>query len=142
MKNRYKHIYSFLIVFITSIALCIEQIFNYSQINRGFKNPVGALNVPINNSLILIIALSVLLFVAYFAIKAQRHLRLNVGLLLILMGGIPNVWQRIFYGYVQDEFSFYNLYFNGADIVIVIGCVWVVFTIIFPKEKTVDKEGF
>lgn len=56
---------------------------------------------------------------------SRERFRAWSGLVLVLMGGLINLYQRVFWGSVLDNINlpFINLWFNLADILITIGCI-------------------
>lgn len=59
----------------------------------------------------------------------------NIGLLLIILGGASNFFDRIYYGYVIDwmrVFVFPLSVFNIADLMIIVG----ILCLIFPLKKS------
>ena len=65
---------------------------------------------------------------------------------LIISGGIGNLIDRIFRGYVVDYLDFSKIIdypiFNFADIMIAIGTIWISIIIIFDlfKDNKIEKE--
>ena len=109
--------------------------FNYIQ-NTG-----AAFNMGTNN-IITIIIINVIII--GLIIKFIKDNDLDIGVLLsifiVLAGGISNLIDRIFRGFVIDFidvniFNFPN--FNVADICIVLGIVFLIFIII---KSTINKE--
>lgn len=84
-----------------------------------------------------IICIAVLIIIYYTEKKDEKAF---IGLFLILSGGIGNLIDRAFRGYVVDFIDTpFIATFNIADSLIVIGCIWVileeVFSSIFSKRK-------
>ena len=109
--------------------------FNYIQ-NTG-----AAFNIGTNN-IITIIIINVIII--GLIIKFIKDNDLDIGVLLsifiVLAGGISNLIDRLFKGFVIDFidvniFNFPN--FNIADICIVLGIVFLIFIII---KSTINKE--
>ena len=109
--------------------------FNYTQ-NTGVAFNIGT------NNIITIIIINVIII--GLIIKFIKDNDLNIGalisLFIVLAGGISNLIDRIFRGFVIDFidvniFNFPN--FNIADICIVLGIVFLIFIII---KSTINKE--
>ena len=109
--------------------------FNYTQ-NTGVAFNIGT------NNIITIIIINVIII--GLIIKFIKDNDLNIGalisLFIVLAGGISNLIDRIFRGFVIDFidvniFNFPN--FNIADICIVLGIVFLIFIII---KLTIKKE--
>ena len=84
--------------------------------------------------------------VAWMAITKPKGLWLRTGLSFIIGGGIGNMIDRIFRGYVVDmiDCRFINFYvFNAADSFVCIGCAMVVLALIveIAQEKKSQKNG-
>ena len=89
-----------------------------------------------NHTLFLTIITSVFVLVMLYVIVSKRtgSKLFNVSLILITAGGLGNLYDRIFYGYVVDylEFTFVNYaVFNFADVIINIGAVFLFIYLIF-----------
>lgn len=90
----------------------------------------------------LLIVFSILFLIAFvlFDVFYKKQSKLYfVAFNLILAGGIGNLIDRIFLGYVRD-FIFINVpfmpyYFNLADIFLTIGTILLVIEILFKKEN-------
>ena len=57
----------------------------------------------------------------------------NTALLLIIFGGVSNLFDRIYFGYVIDWINISTSTFNIADIMIVLGIICLIFH--FKKSK-------
>lgn len=61
--------------------------------------------------------------------------RLAICVTMVLAGGLSNLYDRIFMGYVTDMFSFGSFaVFNIADIFVVIGCVLAAIVVITDER--------
>lgn len=112
--------------------------FTYTQ-NTGTAFGIG------NNNTMLIIILNIIILGIIIKLLKERKdgIELNtlLSLILILAGGISNLFDRIFRGYVIDfiDVNFLNFpNFNLADISIVIG-VFLLVIIIFKNYKIKEK---
>ena len=111
--------------------LCIE----YTQ-NTGIAFNIGSNNVVI----IIIINIMILGLIFKFIKDNNLHIETLVSLFIVLAGGISNLIDRIFRGFVIDFidvniFNFPN--FNVADICIVLG---IIFLIVITIKSMLCKE--
>ena len=68
-------------------------------------------------------------------IKTQAGVVL-VGYLLIMVGGLSNLFDRLTYGYVVDMIRFFDIsVFNLADVMIMIGCGLIMLKILRTRDK-------
>lgn len=87
--------------------------------------------------------LAVLLWISFkYEIKSKM---LFASLVLVAAGGIGNLIDRIFLGYVIDfiSFSFFPPIFNFADCCITVGAVMLLVSMIFiknPAEKKIKED--
>lgn len=81
--------------------------------------------------------LSVVAAFVFLLMYKGRSKLLDWSLALIIAGGIGNLIDRIFLGYVTDMFSlsFFPPIFNFADIAITLGCAFMVLFVIFGKSE-------
>ena len=81
------------------------------------------------------IAITIGLFLYYSRLPLEnRFWWLRVPIILIIAGGIGNLYDRLVLGYVRDmfEFLFMNFaIFNLADVFVVVGCFTGAFVILF-----------
>ena len=67
----------------------------------------------------------------------------KVALLCIIAGGIGNLIDRFFLGYVTDmlSFSIFPPVFNIADIAVCLGCgILIIYVLFFMKDDKPKKE--
>ena len=87
---------------------------------------------------------TIIVFIVYIIknIK-QKELKLDIGISLVLGGGIGNLIDRIFRGYVIDYIDINNLFsfpiFNLADICIVLGIGIMVIDMLLEYIKMGEK---
>lgn len=104
-------------------------------------------------TLILTILTSILILVLLYVIvsKMFKSKLANIALMLITAGGLGNLYDRIFNGYVVDylEFMFVDYaIFNFADTLITVGAVLFVIYFLFfdktffQKKTTENVEGY
>ena len=89
---------------------------------------------------------AVLMVALLYMLLSGRHRNrwLSVSLVLIVAGGVGNLIDRVFVGYVVDflEFTFIDFpVFNVADICVVFGAgIMIVYALFFNKTFFVDKK--
>lgn len=97
----------------------------------------------------IIMAMTMIIIIAYYSLKLPEEERLTRWALALLVGGaVGNLYDRIVYGFVVDFFlfhlgSFDFPVFNIADIAIDVG-VFILFIDIFflsPEEEDTENEG-
>lgn len=99
-----------------------------------FKNSTIALSVFA--SLIFIV---ITFFVASKKVTKKSYL---FPLSLLAGGGIANVADRLSFGFVVDyiDFALINYpVFNFADICVVVGCIWLFFTVLLEKDEKKEE---
>lgn len=105
--------------------------FSYVQ-NTGGAFGIGKLSVVLIFNILIIIGVVVVL------VKLKNSINNYIPYVLVLSGGVGNLIDRIFKGYVID-FIDVNLFnfptFNIADICIVIGIIWLGIDIIIHNMK-------
>ena len=119
--------------------MLIEGFFKFSNI----QNTGGAFGI-FNSNIIIMIILNIILiaFMIRFILIRRKYMnrKVYVGLLFLIAGGISNLIDRIFRGYVVDYIDFTQIIdfpvFNLADIVLVVG--W--FLLIIGILKDIRKE--
>ena len=81
-------------------------------------------------------------FTAFFLYKNEKSWLFNISYVLITVGGIGNLIDRISLGYVRDfiSISFFPAIFNFADICITIGVILLLIYIVFFTGKE-EKNG-
>lgn len=108
------------------------------------KNP-NLLFWPINQTLSIISSLIILTGLALFLFnKKPKDGFLTTALILIIAGGLGNLYDRICLGYVIDYIGLFFLpisTFNLADMMISIGCLMVVGHLIKPgQQKAIVRD--
>ena len=104
----------------------IEGILNFTYV----ENTGGAYGIGNNSvSTIIIVNIIIITILGKFVLakKDEIHIAILFGFGLILAGGIANLADRIFRGFVVDYIDFNPLIeypvFNFADICVVVGCI-------------------
>ena len=113
----------------------INDIFHFTYVqNRG-----AAFNMLDGKSVILIAIPTIAIAVAiwYMEKHLEEHWTLFVSLVLVIAGGIGNLIDRCFMGFVTDMFDFrFWPVFNVADIAVCVGAgILVLYTFAFYEEK-------
>ncbi len=118
----------------------LKDIFHITYVqNRG-----AAFNMLDGKSLILIMVPLIAIGVAiwYMEKHLEEHWTLLVSLLLIIAGGVGNLIDRCFMGFVTDMFDF-RIWpvFNIADIAVCVGAgILVLYTFAFYEEKEKKED--
>lgn len=150
-----------LIIIIGLIIILLDQITKILVINENIilipnlllftytQNTGTAFGIGSNNAIIIIILNIIVLGVIIKFLKERKddvEMNIFISLILIASGGISNLIDRIFRGYVVDFidvnlFNFPN--FNVADISIIIGIGILLIVIIksFFSGKTIKNYG-
>lgn len=110
------------------------------------ENTGAAFGIFSGNVIFLIIITSIAILASIFLIfyKKITSKILICSLSLVIAGGIGNLVDRIFRGYVVDyvDFRFINFaVFNLADVFVVVGCIFLIIYILF-FDKKLDQNKF
>ncbi|MCH5304537.1 MAG: signal peptidase II, partial [Ruminococcus sp.] len=92
----------------------------------------------------IIFTLAVIIFLIAFLFKKKPTSKLlNTALILIIGGGIGNLIDRIFYGYVVDylSISFFPPVCNFADYCVTVGAVILVIYLLFFSDYLKKDKG-
>ncbi len=112
----------------------IQNIFHITYVQN-----TGAAFSILQGKQLFLIGLSILVFIILLVvlIKNKKHsVILNLSLTMILAGGIGNLIDRLFYGYVIDLFDFRVFpVFNVADSAISVGVVLLAVYLIFLEGR-------
>ena len=129
--------------------LIVKNLYNSStKIINGFlnftyiENTGGAFGIGSNNILVFIL-INIIVIGIIFKLLVSRKDELNIismiSASMIISGGMGNLIDRIFRGYVVDYIDVSPLIkypvFNFADIIIVLGVILLVINILFEKDK-------
>lgn len=118
-----------------SITL-INKVLNFTYVEN-----TGAAFGIFKNGTFMLSVLGVLIFLVitfFIASKKVTKKSLVFPLALLAGGGISNVADRISFGFVVDyiDFTLINYpVFNLADICVVVGCLWLLFAVLFEKQE-------
>ena len=78
----------------------------------------------------------IVLFLQIIKAKQNKSKLEFLGYLLIILGGLSNLFDRVVYGYVVDMLHLFSFsVFNLADVMIMVGCI-LIFSLTFLKSKT------
>ena len=119
----------------------IKDIFHITYVqNRG-----AAFNMLDGKSLVLILvpAIAIAIGVWYMEKHLEEHWTLLVSLVLVIAGGIGNLIDRCFMGFVTDMFDF-RIWpvFNVADIAVCVGAgLLILYTFAFYEEKEIEEDN-
>ena len=111
------------------------------------ENTGAAFSIFENNIIFLILITSIFLIFGIWVIMARKikHKLALLSVTLILAGGVGNLIDRIFRGYVIDYLEvklFRFAVFNFADCCVVIGAILLaVYVIFFDKSSKDDKKA-
>jgi len=106
-----------------------------------------------NRAVFMIISVLVIIVLSIVVVKFQGQSKLfDVCLGLIVGGGVGNMVDRAFLGYVIDfidfcAFDFWKWVFNVADSAVVVGCILAIIFVAFDKkaaaigQKTEEKQA-
>ena len=103
------------------------------------RNEGAAFSMFENNTLVTVGLTSILIILCILVFSASRRKGsslVSYCMMLIIAGGVSNLFDRLCFGYVTDMFSFGSFaVFNVADIAIVAGCLLTMLIIITGKEE-------
>jgi signal peptidase II len=122
---------SFVLFFLVAAGIAIDQcvkylVFSKDKLPMGlihFRNYQFAFSIAMPVWLIYVLYIFVLVAAFYYLVKrfgAAGKIEL-LGWALLLAGGLSNVGERIFLGYVRDYLVIFNGIFNLADLFIIAG---------------------
>lgn len=144
MQNKKSIIFRSL--FIIAIIILIDQGLKTFILNKYiyliFANSGSLLGISFGNQGLIIFSIFAFVFFILFVTKQYDFFDkyLNIGFSLILGGGISNLFDRIFRGYVVDYISLKTSAFNFADVLIIIGAVLMLIRILGYKS-TINKSS-
>lgn len=92
-----------------------------------FENPGVAFGIPVPNEVTLIYTPFVLLGLLLFLFKKNASQKKILSLSLITFGALSNFIDRISVGFTIDYLRFITSIFNIADIMIVVGAIFILF---------------
>lgn len=147
------------IVFIILISICIDQIVKQVIIKNILNSSIEIINGVLNftyventggaygigsNNILMFIIINVIIIGILMKFVISKRDEINNALLiaisLIIAGGIGNLIDRIFRGYVIDFIDINPVFkypvFNIADIFVVTGCIVIAIDLIYRTIKS------
>ena len=154
LKENKKMLILFIVILLVLIDQIIKQVIVNSLYNESIifikglinftyvENTGGAFGIG-RNSVIVFILANIIIIGCLIKIILSKNNSLNLLSLLsmafIISGGIGNLIDRIFRGFVVDYIDINPIFkypvFNLADIFIVLGCIVLAIELIINKEK-------
>ncbi len=103
-----------------------------------FKNYNIAFSIPVSNLVAIILSITLLILMIIYFVKLKEVSKRCFGpIILVFIGALSNIIDRIKFGYVIDYLNFINInVFNLADVFIVLG----ILTIIIKNIKWLEKS--
>lgn len=117
---------------------CIRRSFNHGA---AFNLLSG---LEWTRAFLILVALIVLFFIAFFYFQRKGMTLLDIGLMLLFAGTLGNLFDRIYYGYVIDWLSFAfwpNSPFNLADVSNLLGVIILITSVLSKREKEKRNKG-
>ena len=125
-------------IFFVQDRVIIDGILNFTYT----QNDGGAFGILGNNTKIIILFNIILLYmiIRFMIVHKERiNKRMLVSLILIVSGGISNIIDRIFRGYVVDFIDINPIFsfpiFNIADIILVIGWILLIIDVVISTAN-------
>lgn len=137
--NKKQKIFFIISLIIGLIFFIMDRLLKYQAIkNNVFQANFGiAFSIVLPTTIILFFYIIILIAILGLLIKkilAKNFWEIkNSGLILISLGAISNLIDRLTYGYVVDYLNFYFWYNNLADMLICIGCVMIIYYLVRKK---------
>lgn len=105
-----------------------------------FANTGVAFNIPLPNSLVILLTPLIIFGLSALLIQNKKILTVQkkLGLILIIAGAISNFIDRILFNVTIDYLRIFTTVINLADVMIVIGVILLLLK--NPKSKTVSKK--
>jgi len=128
------------LVILSTLAIATDQFFKFFSQIHGFSHPnpglIGGLHL-INS---LVINLGGLIFIGLLLINNKSYYQ-SIAYLLMFLGGLSNLFDRVLYRNVIDYISLFNLsYYNLADIYLVCGAIILVISLFKQLIKPVNEK--
>jgi len=100
-----------------------------------YKNPWIAFSIPLPMTVAVVLIIGLLILLVVLLVNSRRTLGYDLGLMLVISGGLSNLWDKWQLGYVRDFVSIWWLpVFNLADMLIFIGVVMVILNVAYGKR--------
>ncbi len=115
----------FFAVKITSDIVIINGVLSFSKV-ENYGSAFGIFQ-NVNGIFAVVSALICIALLCYIFYGEKKGLGISIGAFLVLSGGIGNLIDRAFRGFVVDFINtpFIDT-FNVADSLIVVGCLWII----------------
>ncbi|MBU1180184.1 signal peptidase II [Patescibacteria group bacterium] len=139
-------------IIIPLLVFSADRIIKYfaSSINLGggfvkvglYKNYAGAFSLPIAGTVYNILGVFLILIFVYLLIKELRfgNPKKIFAFQIIILGGVSNIFDRLYFGYVIDYIQIINRsFFNIADLMLIAGVATLLAKQI--KRKTKSEKG-
>jgi len=89
----------------------------------------------------LFISLFLVMALGFVSLRKNGHILAKIGFVLIAVGGLHNLWQRVMYICVRDDLNFANLFMvNPADLSITVGTVLILWGLIINGKKNTNNR--
>lgn len=104
-------------------------------------NEAGAWGVIKNKELLIGAGVFLLLLISYFWYNSKSKI-IRLGLALILLGGVLNIGERLFFGCVRDYWKIISWWptFNAADVLIAFGLIMVILVFLKSSVSKFEKK--
>ncbi len=87
------------------------------------------------------LAILLLLLTAYVFLKKYKNIFSVVGLVALYVGGLHNLYQRVRYSCVIDDYEFFGLFsFNLSDLLITLGLALLIISVIFYGQENTNSR--
>lgn len=84
--------------------------------------------------------IALLAAVTVIILTKKKHYISKAGLVLVLVGGLHNLYQRVVYNCVVDNINFFDLFmFNLSDLSISSGVVLILIDLLKDGKKNTDN---
>lgn len=113
----------------------IEGVFEFSYVeNRGAAFGI----LQDQRWIFIVLTIAVVLAAVWLLFSGRvKSWLVRIPIILALAGGVGNLIDRIWHGYVVDMFYFKLIdfaVFNFADVCVVVGCIWLILSILFVPD--------
>jgi signal peptidase II len=128
-------------IFLMIVLIIVDQLVKWFVLQspsiETFCNYGIAMSVMLPPLIFILVWGGIMIAVVYFWIKnLGEQFLIQFPLILILAGGLSNLFDRVYYGCVVDYVPFLNIsHFNFADVCITVGAGLVLWQSLFEKQK-------
>lgn len=93
----------------------------------------------ISKEVYIVVGILLLTFFTYHVVKTKSSFYSYIGLAFVLAGGLHNMYERVVYNCVIDNFSLFGLsYFNLPDVSITVGLLIYVVNTFYAKNSDIN----